>query len=91
MSTLNTLSEERLAEIRAFKNTDFSDCPELTDEELSEFKPKHPEYFVREKILVQINLEAGILAWLKATSEDYEARINELLRQAMWRAILSEV
>jgi len=91
MNTLYKLSDERLAEIRAFKNTDFSDCPELTDEELARLKPRHPEYFIREKELVQINLEANILAWLKANGEDYEARINDLLRQAMWRSLISEL
>ena len=29
------------AEIRAFKNTDFSNMPELTDEQLSLLKPSH--------------------------------------------------
>ena len=29
------------AEIKAFKNTDFSDCPILTEEQMKEFKPSH--------------------------------------------------
>jgi hypothetical protein len=29
------------AEIKAFKNTDFSDCPELTAEQLAQLKPSH--------------------------------------------------
>ena len=29
------------AEIKAFKNTDFSDAPELTDEQLSQLRPSH--------------------------------------------------
>jgi hypothetical protein len=29
------------AEIKAFKNTDFSDCPELTDEQLAQMRPSH--------------------------------------------------
>ena len=33
--------EQIVAEIKAFKNTDFSDCPELTDEQLSQMKPSH--------------------------------------------------
>jgi uncharacterized protein (DUF4415 family) len=91
MNTLNKLSDERIAEIRAFKNTDFSDCPELTDEQLAQMKPRHPEYFIREKVPVQINLEAGVLAWLKIGGEDYEMRINELLRQAMIKPPLSKL
>jgi hypothetical protein len=30
MNGVKTLSPERMAEIKAFKNTDFSDCPVLT-------------------------------------------------------------
>jgi len=33
------ITKERLEEIKAFKNTDFSDCSELTDEQLSQMKP----------------------------------------------------
>jgi hypothetical protein len=35
------ITKERLVEIKAFKNTDFSDCPELTDEQLEQLKPSH--------------------------------------------------
>ena len=35
------ITKERLEEIKAFKNTDFSDCPELTDEQLAQMKPSH--------------------------------------------------
>jgi hypothetical protein len=45
MITTSSLTAERIAEIKAFKNTDFSDCPIQTAEELAEFMPKHPEYF----------------------------------------------
>ena len=39
---MNTTEKARIAaEIMAFKNTDFSDCPELTDEQLSQMKPPH--------------------------------------------------
>ncbi|MHC6204469.1 hypothetical protein ACYULU_14920 [Breznakiellaceae bacterium SP9] len=36
-----TITDERLAEIKAFTNTDFSDCPVLNDEQLAQFKPSH--------------------------------------------------
>jgi hypothetical protein len=39
---LTTIEKARIAaEIKAFKNTDFSDCPELTDEQLARLKPSH--------------------------------------------------
>ncbi len=43
MSGVKTVSPERIAEIKAFKNTDFSDCPVMTDEELKKLRPRHPE------------------------------------------------
>ena len=49
MNGVKTLSPERIAEIKAFKNTDFSDCPILTDEELKKLRPRHPEYFKPKK------------------------------------------
>ena len=37
---MNTTEKARIAaEIKAFKNTDFSDCPEMTDEQLILMKP----------------------------------------------------
>ena len=35
------ITKKRLKEIKAFVNTDFSDCPELTDEQLAQMKPSH--------------------------------------------------
>ena len=49
---LPPLSEKRKKEMEDFKNKDFSDCPKLTREELSEFKPWyaiHPEWAETEK------------------------------------------
>ncbi|MDR2418665.1 MAG: BrnA antitoxin family protein [Treponema sp.] len=91
MSNSNTLSGERIAEILSFEDTDISNCPELTDEQLARMKPRHPEYFIREKEPVQINLDITILAWPKAGGEDYETWINELLWQAMRKSHLSSV
>jgi uncharacterized protein (DUF4415 family) len=62
MNGAKTLSSERIAEIKAFKNTDFSDCPVLTEEELKRMRPKHPEYFKPAKEAVQIRLDADVLA-----------------------------
>ncbi|MDR2900209.1 MAG: hypothetical protein LBV20_01635 [Treponema sp.] len=39
---MTTTQKTRIAaEIKAFHNTDFSDCPELTEEQLSQLKPSH--------------------------------------------------
>ncbi|MCL2806390.1 MAG: hypothetical protein FWD26_10675 [Treponema sp.] len=49
MNGVKTLSLERIAEIKAFKNTCFSDCPVMTEEELRNLRPRYPENFIQEK------------------------------------------
>jgi uncharacterized protein (DUF4415 family) len=85
MNGVKTLSPERIAEIKAFKNTDFSDCPVLTEEELKKMRPKHPEYFKPVKKAVQIRLDADVLAWFKGYGKGYQSRINAVLREVMLR------
>jgi len=77
------LLPERIAEIKAFKNTDFSDCPIMTEEELKKLRPRHPEYFKPKKQAVQIRLDADVLAWFKAYGKGYQSRINSVLREVM--------
>jgi uncharacterized protein (DUF4415 family) len=85
MNGAKILSPERIAEIKAFKNTDFSDCPVLTGEELKKMRPKHPEYFKPVKKAVQIRLDADVLAWFKGYGKGYQSRINAVLREVMLR------
>jgi uncharacterized protein (DUF4415 family) len=83
------ITQERLAEIKAFKNTDFSDCPELTEEQLKQLKPSHyrPQpnmaNFKPIKKAVQVRLDADVLEWLKSSGKGYQTRMNLLLRRAM--------
>ena len=52
-----SITKERLEEIKAFKNTDFSDYPELTDEQLAQMKPSHyrkqPRYNAKTETAMQ--------------------------------------
>ena len=50
MNGVKTLSPERIAEIKAFKNTNFADCPIMNEDELKQLRPRHPENFKQEKI-----------------------------------------
>jgi uncharacterized protein (DUF4415 family) len=81
------LSPERIAEIKAFKNVDISDCPVLTEEELKRMKPRHPEYFRPIKKAVQIRLDADVLAWFKGYGKGYQSRINAVLREVMQQSV----
>ena len=60
MNGKKTLSSKRIAEIKTFKNTNFSDCPVMTEEELKKLRPRHPEYFKPRKQAVQIRLDADV-------------------------------
>ena len=85
MNGEKTLSPERIAEIKAFKNTDFSDCPIMTEEELKTLRPRHPEHFKPKKQAVHIRLDADVLAWFKGYGKGYQSRINAILREVMLR------
>ena len=87
MNGVKTLSPERIAEIKSFKNTNFSDCPIMTEEELKKLRPRHPEYFKPRKEAVQIRIDADVLAWFKAYGKGYQSRINAVLRNAMLQQI----
>lgn len=80
------ISDERLEEIKNFKNEDFSDCPKLTEEELSQFKPwyeVHPEWVRPVKSDVHTKIDVDILDWLKKAGKGYQTRLNAVLRWAM--------
>ena len=83
MNGAKVLSPERIAEIKAFKNTNFSDCPVMTEEELKKLRPRHPEYFKPRKQAVQIRLDADVLAWFKGFGKGYQSKINAELRNIM--------
>jgi uncharacterized protein (DUF4415 family) len=87
MNGSKILSPERIAEIKAFKDVDISDCPELTEEELKRMRPRHPEYFKPIKKAVQIRLDADVLAWFKGYGKGYQSRINAALRDIMQRSV----
>jgi uncharacterized protein (DUF4415 family) len=88
---MNTTKEKTAEAIKAFKNTDFSDNPELTDEQLSRLKPSHrrPQKIVNMenykpiKKGVYVRLDADILEWLKGTGDGYQTRLNTILRHTM--------
>jgi len=87
MSGAKTLSPERIAEIKAFKNINFSDCPVMTEEKLKKLRPRHPEYFRPRKQAVQIRLDADVLAWFKGYGKGYQSKINAALRNVMLQNI----
>ena len=84
MVTSEKLTPERIAEIMAFPITYDEDCPKLTKEQFEEFRPSHPENFVkgkRQKITVYVDSDA--LEKFSATGLDLESYINSSVRTAV--------
>jgi uncharacterized protein (DUF4415 family) len=80
IKNLPPLSDERIAEIRAFKTTDFSDSPELSPED---WKKARPVYTKVPKADIHTKIDCDILDWLKNDGKGYQARLNAALRFAM--------
>ena len=80
------ITKKRLEEIKAFKNTDFSDCPVLTEEQMKEFKPSHLRNMANYKPIkktVNVRLDADVIEWLQSAGRGYQTRMNAILREAM--------
>ena len=78
------------AEIKAFKNTDFSDCPELTDEQLAQMKPSHLRSMANYKPvkkMISVRLDADVIEWLKSSGKSWQDRMNSILREAMLHSV----
>jgi uncharacterized protein (DUF4415 family) len=84
------ITKKRLKEIKAFKNTDFSDCPELNEEQLSQMKPSHYRNMANYKPIkkmVNVGLEADVIDWLQSEGKGYQTRMNAILRKAMLNSV----
>jgi uncharacterized protein (DUF4415 family) len=57
---------------------DFSDIPELTDQQLAQFR-RAP------KVLVAARIDRDVYDWLQQYGPGYSTRINEILRRVMER------
>ena len=87
------ITKKRLEEIKAFKNTDFTDCPPLTEEQMKEFQPSHLRPQLRNmanykpiKKTVNVRLDADVIEWLQSAGRGYQTRMNAILRAAMVNA-----
>lgn len=79
MNTVENLTAEKIAKLRKNK-IDFSDIPELTEQEALELYPKN---WKPKKQAVSIRLDADTLEWLKTPSDTgYQKRLNAVLRWA---------
>ena len=90
LDTLPPMTEERLAKLEALaqrpdSEIDFSDIPELTEEQWKTAERGHFYRPVKRKITARV--DADVLEWLKAQGKGYQSRINAILRREMLTAL----
>jgi uncharacterized protein (DUF4415 family) len=88
---MNTTEKARIAaEIKAFKNTDFSDAPKLTKEQLAQMKPSHYRNMANYKSIkktINVRIDADVIEWLQRGGRGYQTRMNAILREAMLNSV----
>ena len=89
LETLPELTEAQLANLEAQaarpdSEIDFSDIPELTEEQWRTAERGHFYRPVKRQITARV--DADVLAWLKAQGKGYQSRINAILRREMLAA-----
>lgn len=86
---LTSAQQARLNKLAAKPDSeiDFSDIPELTEEQL-----KHAvrgRFYRPVKKQITARVDADVLAWLKGQGKGYQSRINAILRREMLHALKS--
>ena len=86
VKNLPPLTEKRINEIKNFQNTDFSDCPKQTKEDLKQFRPYYELRAESQKSknnTIQVNIDTDIIEALKAQGKEYQTFINAILRKTV--------
>jgi uncharacterized protein (DUF4415 family) len=84
------MTKERMAKLEALaarpdSEIDFSDIPELTEEQWKTVERGHFYRPVKRQITARV--DADVLAWLKSQGKGYQSRINAILRREMLTAL----
>ena len=77
--TIEQIKEIEAASKMPIKFTE--DAPELSYEELSQFKPANPKYYRPNKELISLRLDTVLVDAFKSTGKGYQTKINE----ALWK------
>ena len=88
LDDLPPIDEERIKKLKEMKDEDidFSDMPELTQEQLGRFVPAkllNRSLYRPKKVPVKINYDADILEWFRSFGKGYQTRMNTALREYM--------
>jgi uncharacterized protein (DUF4415 family) len=87
VDTLPPLTDEERAKLRELaakpdSEIDFSDIPELTEEQMAKFVRRN-QLYKPVKQATTVRLDADVLLWLKSQGKGYQTRLNSILREAM--------
>lgn len=82
MKTSRKLSQDRINEIKKFKDNYDEELPPQTGEQLKKFKPLYGEEV--EKDPVYMKLDSDVLQKLRSSGKGYQARINDILRREVF-------
>lgn len=93
--TLETLPEVTDAEMSRLKalaarpdsEIDFSDIPELTDEQWKNAVKFRGHFYRPVKRQITARVDADVLTWLKSQGKGYQSRINAILRREMLQSL----
>ena len=89
LETLPPLTEARMRKLRALgarpdSEIDFSDIPELSDEQWK--NAERGRFYRPVKRQITARVDADVLDWLKSQGKGYQSRINAILRREMLTA-----
>jgi len=88
------LTDEQKRRLEALKNRpdseiDYSDIPELTEEDFKRAGPRE-KFYRPVKQAVSLRLDADVIEWLKKDGEGYQTRANRMLREMMLKDLSSQ-
>jgi uncharacterized protein (DUF4415 family) len=92
LETLPPMTDARKARLKALgarpdSEIDFSDIPELTNEQWK--KAERGRFYRPVKRQITARVDADVLEWLKSQGKGYQSRINAILRREMLTAYRS--
>ncbi len=93
LESLPPMTEERRAALKALaerpdSEIDFSDIPEITEEQWKNAVRRRFYRPVKRQITARV--DADVLEWLKADGKGYQSRINAILRREMLASLQAE-
>ncbi len=81
---------KRLRQADSYPVSYDKDSPQLTDQELAEFRPADPKLYKPRKERISINIDSDVLAAFRASGRGYQTKMNNILRKAVAQGELKD-